>query len=109
MASSDESKSEAPGLRVGAGAWKWPPVWPYDNNFFKRQEELDAANKGNDNPLANPMAMMTGGGGAGGAFGAPGGEGDNVTAVEFDSLKFWEGKEDVMTELDERVAEKITK
>ena len=54
MASADESKNEAPGLRVGANAWKWPPVWPYDSNFFKRKSEMKARN------AAAPMSMLTG-------------------------------------------------
>lgn len=99
MASSEESRNEAPGLRVGDGAWKWPPVWPYDSNFFKREAEMN--DKGNANPLANPMQAMMGGDDANG--------GENGTDVVFDSLKFWDEKKDVMTELDERVVEKITK
>ena len=99
MASGEEAKSEAPGLRVGANAWKWPPVWPYDGNFFKRTAELNS--KGNNNPLANPMAMMTGD--------ADANSGENSTDVVFDSMKFWEDKSEVRTDLDARVAEKITK
>mmetsp|Transcript_21679 Transcript_21679/g.52388 ORF Transcript_21679/g.52388 Transcript_21679/m.52388 type:complete len:679 (-) Transcript_21679:93-2129(-) len=98
MASGEEAKSEAPGLRVGANAWKWPPVWPYDGNFFKRTAELNS--KGNNNPLANPMAMMTGD--------ADANSGENSTDVVFDSMKFWEDKSEVRTDLDARVAEKIT-
>mmetsp|Transcript_32585 Transcript_32585/g.60243 ORF Transcript_32585/g.60243 Transcript_32585/m.60243 type:complete len:665 (-) Transcript_32585:82-2076(-) len=100
MADAAEARSEAPGLRVGANAWKWPPVWPYDGNFFKREVEMNA--KANANPLANPMQMMMGGD----APDANGGE--NSTDVSFDSLKFWGEKSEVRTELDERVAEKIT-
>lgn len=100
MASSDEAREEAPGLRVGAGAWKWPPVWPYDSSFFQRQAELDAKKDG-ANPLSNPMQMMTGA--------AEAGEGNEKgEEVAFDSLGFWSDNEEVATELDERVAEKIT-
>lgn len=109
MANPDEAKSEAPGLRVGANAWKWPPVWPYDSNFFKRKSEMGS--KGGQSPLANPMGMM--GGGANGMMGgaaAGGGEnGTDVKGAEFDSLKFWEENGDVSTDLDPRVVEKITK
>ena len=120
MAAADEARAEAPGLRVGAGAWKWPPVWPYDNNFFKRQVELDA--KAKDNAGLNPMAQMMGGaaGAAGGnssPFGALDGDGNKIAGDGeenkeeelFDSLKYWDEKKEVKTELDERVAEKITK
>jgi SAM-dependent methyltransferase len=30
----EEVNAEAPGLRVGRKAWKWPAIWPYDGNFF---------------------------------------------------------------------------
>jgi SAM-dependent methyltransferase len=30
----EEVNAEAPGLRVGRKAWKWPAIWPYDANFF---------------------------------------------------------------------------
>ena len=120
MANPDEARLEAPGLRVGASAWKWPPVWPYDRNFFKRQVEIDEGKNGNgdsNNPLSNPMAMMTGGGGGGDVFGnmANKEEGEEVdgegggSKEVFDSLQYWQGKSEVRTELDERVAEKITK
>jgi len=106
MASSSESKSEAPGLRVGEQAWKWPPVWPYDQNFFKRRAEIEATEKDGESPLS----QMMGSAGVGGAVK------DGTTAAAtaggedqlFDSLKFWGEKSEVRTELDERVAEKIT-
>ena len=110
MAAPDEAKTEAPGLRVGEGAWKWPPVWPYDGNFFKRKVELENSKQKN-NPLSNPMSMMTGAGG-GGMMDGIGKEGDNSTTtsgVEFDSIQYWNENENVKTELDPRVAEKITK
>ena len=40
MASEEERRDDAPGLRVGRGAWKWPPVWPYANNEFVRKDEI---------------------------------------------------------------------
>lgn len=103
MAGADEAKSEAPGLRVGASAWKWPPVWPYDRNFFKRTAEM-VEDKNSNNPLANPMSMMSGA-----LPGGMPGAGDNSTApAVFESLKWWGENEEVKTELDERVAERIT-
>ena len=112
MAAPDEARGEAPGLRVGEGAWKWPPVWPYDANFFKRKVELENS-KDKNNPLSNPMSMMTGAG-AVGMMNGIGKEGDNSTSatsggVEFDSIGYWKENENVRTELDPRVAEKITK
>jgi len=105
MASGDEAREEAPGLRVGSDAWKWPPVWPYDSDFFKRKVEMEA--KAADN---NPMQqMMNMGGNAADTVGKEGEDGgDDESGDLFDSMKFWEGKSEVKTELDERVAEKIT-
>ena len=97
MASADESKNEAPGLRVGENAWKWPPVWPYDRNFFKRKSELEAAKA-----ASSPLNMMTG------QIGTPNG-GDVAEGTVFDSLGYWEKVSDVKTELDPRNAEKIKK
>lgn len=107
MAAPNEARSEAPGLRVGAGAWKWPPVWPYDRNFFKRRTEMKG-DKPSINPMANPMGMMNGA--ADGALGASADGGDNNTqaAAAFDSLEWWGENDDVTTDLDERVAERIT-
>jgi hypothetical protein len=123
MAAPDEVRDEAPGLRVGATAWKWPPVWPYDSNFFKRKAELDAdaeskkngAGAGGLMGMGGGMGAMMGGGNSGdsakvgerAAEGAGDDGGESTTA--FDSLKYWHEKQDVKTDLDERVAERITK
>eukprot|EP00985_Skeletonema_marinoi_P011006 scaffold5183_cov116-Skeletonema_marinoi.AAC.5 len=97
MANPDEAKVEAPGLRVGANAWKWPPVWPYDSNFFKRKSEMTG--KDNANPMMNMMNPME-------AL-----EKKDVADVDenlFDSLKWWEENKEVTTDLDERVVAKIS-
>jgi len=57
MASEEDLRGQAPGLRVGASTWKWPAVWPYDQNFFTPKEDIPKA-PGGPNPMA---AMMTGG------------------------------------------------
>jgi len=97
MANPDEAKVEAPGLRVGANAWKWPPVWPYDSNFFKRKSEMNAKDKANPMMnMMNPMDVM---------------EKKDIADVDenkFDSLKWWDENKDVTTDLDERVAAKIS-
>ena len=95
MARPDEAKNEAPGLRVGAGAWKWPPVWPYDSQFFKRKSEMNAKNAN------SPMNMMTG------MNPSPNADGKDENA--FDSLKYWENNSDVSTDLDPKVVERIQK
>ena len=128
MSSLDEARLEAPGLRVGKDAWKWPPVWPYDSNFFKRDSELMAEKEAKKD--MNPMSALMGGGAAealkqGGmeSGSADGAEANGISSssksveeessgdggITFDSLKYWNDNENVKTELDERVVEKITK
>jgi hypothetical protein len=98
MANPNEARNEAPGLRVGANAWKWPPVWPYDANFFKRKSEMNGKNTASNpmmNMMSNPMDAF---------------EKKDVPKVDentFDSLKWWDENKDVTTDLDERVADKI--
>ncbi len=94
MAAANEAKNEAPGLRVGANAWKWPPVWPYDSNFFKRRSEMNAKNQ------AAPLNMLTG------QMPSPDAAEDEN---EFNSLKYWEENSSIKTDLDPKVAEKIKK
>lgn len=53
MASADERRGEAEGLRVGTGAWKWPPVWPYTENDFTPKEDIPE-----EKNTSNPMAQM---------------------------------------------------
>lgn len=99
MANPDEARNEAPGLRVGADAWKWPPVWPYDRNFFKRKSEMTGKSNA-ANPMMNMMNPMD-------AL-----EKKDVPDVDenkFDSLKWWDEKKDVTTDLDESVVAKISR
>eukprot|EP00566_Odontella_aurita_P008415 CAMPEP_0113556372 /NCGR_PEP_ID=MMETSP0015_2-20120614/17222_1 /TAXON_ID=2838 /ORGANISM="Odontella" /LENGTH=655 /DNA_ID=CAMNT_0000457725 /DNA_START=272 /DNA_END=2239 /DNA_ORIENTATION=- /assembly_acc=CAM_ASM_000160 len=103
LASDEERGSEAPGLRVGGNAWKWPPVWPYDSDMFTRTEEIKApaAASGMD-AMANMM---------GGMAPVP-----NATAAvkdddenKLDVLKYWsEEKAGVTTDLDPEAAEQLT-
>lgn len=60
LASDEERGTEAPGLRVGKGAWKWPPVWPYDREMFMRTEEIVSKQQ------QNALQGMLGGAAAGG-------------------------------------------
>lgn len=112
MYSADAMAKEAPGLKVGAGAWKWPPVWPYDSQFFQRKVEMEG-NKGGAGALG-ALAGMGGMGGMGdmmaGATGSKEGEEEEgEEAKTFDSLGYWAENEGVATELDVRVSTKITK
>ena len=94
-------RDEAPGLRVGGNAWKWPPVWPYEQEFFTPKEDI---------PKPDAAAQL------GGMASLMGGGMPQITSVEekedsvdkLNPLKFWsEEKGDVTTELDEEAAEKL--
>lgn len=101
MASRDEAKGEAPGLRVRANVWKWPPIWPYDREIFMPPEDIPSKNVG-----INEMASMLSG------IQQPvvpttvteEEEQDNKMNV----FEYW-GKEkaDVKTEMDEEAIEKV--
>lgn len=98
MATDEERQSEAPGLRVGTGAWKWPPVWPFEEDLFKRKDEIIT-------PAANPMAMLSGG-----MPPLPMSTGDlpDTEANKLDVLKYWgEEKSEVTTDLNEETAERL--
>jgi Methyltransferase domain len=45
MADASEAMQQAPGLRVGENAWKWPPVWPYEASFFTSAKAAQEMNK----------------------------------------------------------------
>lgn len=103
MASREEAKGEAPGLRVGSKVWKWPPIWPYDREFFMPTEDIptkdlavqaqEVAGMLNGIQQSPEMAAAT----------APK-EKDNT----LNPLDFW-GKEkaDVQTEMDEEAIQKV--
>lgn len=100
MAAPDEAAYEAPGLRVGKSAWKWPPVWPYDmTSFVPKQDEVAPAAP----DLASVASMMNG------APQVP----PSLTVSEeskLDPIKYWgEEKADVATELSEGAAAKLRK
>jgi len=76
MASDEERDGEAPGLRVGGGAWKWPPVWPYTTNDFTPKDDI--VEQKDDNPMG---ALMGGG--------APPVQEVVDDKDRLDSLKFW--------------------
>ena len=107
------------GLRVGATAWKWPPVWPYDSTFFKRQVELDADNESKKAGAFGGMtsgmtSMMTGAAGAGAGAGNSDGSSTETTTTSttttttFDSLKYWNDNSNTLTELPTSVTERLT-
>lgn len=100
MASENEMKGQAPGLRVGGNAWKWPPVWPYDQTFFTPPEDL---NKPDPAAQLNGMAGMLSG-----VAQMPTPDQAEVQKETLDVVKYWkEDKGEVRTELDEEAVEKL--
>jgi len=97
MATEEDLKGEAPGLRVGASTWKWPPVWPYDQDFFTPKDDIPKAAAG-----PNPMAQMM--------SGAPTPPTPQIIEVDkLDPVQYWQvEKADVRTEMDEDSVEKLT-
>jgi len=102
MANEDELRGQAPGLRVGGAAWKWPPVWPYEQNFFTPTEDLPKRDPGAQ--LSGMAGMLSGG--------MPGGSTPKETEVppeeKLDVVKYWtEDKVNVRTELDQESVDKL--
>jgi hypothetical protein len=102
MASEQELAQEAPGLKVGVNAWKWPPVWPYDDDFFNRvgDETVDPAAANN---MASMMGSMPG-------SAAPMLPEAPTPGKELDSVAYWSvEKAEVLTAIDEGAATSIRK
>jgi hypothetical protein len=99
MANENEVKGQAPGLRVGGAAWKWPPVWPYDETFFTPPEDLKKP---------DPAAQLSGMAGMLSGIAQVPTESDSQEEEKLDVLKYWkEDKADVRTNLDEEAVEKL--
>lgn len=102
MAEADEARGQAPGLRVGKNAWKWPPIWPYDASFFLPAVEAQAQSQ---KQQMNDMAsMLTGIANAG----APAERAANAEEPDesFNSLGYWGGQSE-KTNLDPEAAQKL--
>lgn len=95
MASEQEREGEAPGLRVGSGAWRWPPVWPYsDTDFIPKEDIME--------PKTAPVTGLLAGN-----LPKPG-EIDEEQKETLDVLQYWgEEKAGVKTELDAEAVEKL--
>jgi hypothetical protein len=101
MANEEELRGQAPGLRVGGAAWKWPPVWPYEQNFFTPPEDL---------PKPDPAAQLNGVASMiSGSMAAPAKAEIEVAEEEkLNVVKYWtEDKANVRTELDPESVEKL--
>jgi len=103
MIESEDAKGQAPGIRVGGSAWKWPPIWPYADDFFTPTEDLEAPPDASQS-LKSMAGMMNA------APTMP--ESEEVETneiVKLDVIKYWgEEKGNVRTELDEEAVEKLT-
>eukprot|EP00529_Nitzschia_sp_RCC80_P016511 CAMPEP_0113496322 /NCGR_PEP_ID=MMETSP0014_2-20120614/30062_1 /TAXON_ID=2857 /ORGANISM="Nitzschia sp." /LENGTH=678 /DNA_ID=CAMNT_0000390241 /DNA_START=42 /DNA_END=2078 /DNA_ORIENTATION=- /assembly_acc=CAM_ASM_000159 len=116
MVVGDEGRGQAPGLRVGGSAWKWPPIWPYDQDFFTPNEDIETPANTAQGQLQPMMGLMAGMpqqqdltdpaaiADAAGATTAP--PEDN----KLDPLTYWSvEKADVRTELDSEAIEQLKK
>lgn len=106
MVDDSEARGQAPGLRVGGNAWKWPPIWPYDQNFFTPNEDIQMPNAPSQ---MNPMQGILMGG-----MQLPNPDQVEIseeTKVEtLDEVSYWTvDKADTKTELDEESAARLTR
>lgn len=101
MATEGEMKGQAPGLRVGGSAWKWPPVWPYDQTLFTPPEDVEQPDAASQ--LNGVAGMLSG------VAQVPTPEEIEVKDEDkFDVVKYWqEQKANVKTELDEESVERL--
>jgi len=100
MVSEDQTKGQAPGLRVGGNTWKWPPIWPYDQTFFTPTEDIPKQ----QNAQANPMAGMLSGMPENPIPAEP----EAPEIEKLDPVKYWQvEKADVKTNTDEEAVEKL--
>jgi hypothetical protein len=106
MVDDTEARGQAPGLRVGGNAWKWPPIWPYDQNFFTPNEDIQVP----DAPSQmNPMQGIL----MGGMQVQSPEELESVketTVVTLNEIQYWGvEKAETRTELDEESAARLTR
>ena len=93
MVLDEEQDGEAPGLRVGNTAWKWPPIWPYDDKMFMPPEDVAA-------PQRQDMTTMLKGSGP-----APVEEKEPMKALDYWGID----KAETLTELDSEAVENLQK
>jgi len=112
MATNEELAAEAPGLKIGSGVWKWPPVWPYAPDFFQSlKDETNQEERSRNTVL---MSTLGGAGGVAGGLDVLTGEVNSTASNEIDAealnvMKYWsEEKADVLTELSEEASAQLT-
>jgi SAM-dependent methyltransferase len=99
--SRDEASAEAPGLRVGRQAWKWPAIWPYDANFF--MPAAQAAEMKRKASMSTMTSILSGGTAT---TPIPEEAEQSGTGTSFDALNFWSEQEPV--QMDPEAAAKLT-
>ena len=108
LASDDEKARESAGLRIGEGAWKFPPVFPFEDAMFvSKEEEENAPKPAQENPLAKVMQQQI----APGSSGLPSLPAELPQIDEgskFEYKEFWMTEmKDVETALDSRAVEQL--
>ncbi|GKY92359.1 hypothetical protein MPSEU_000206800 [Mayamaea pseudoterrestris] len=99
MASPTEAANEAPGLRVGKGAWRWPQAWPYAKQFFLPNKEAEAQKR--KSQLEGMASMLSG------VAQAPGADEKAVSDEDkFDPVTFWQETTQTF-ELDQEAIENL--
>jgi SAM-dependent methyltransferase len=98
MADAEETAKEAPGLKVGKDVWKWPPVWPYEDSFFKPVATISSP--ASEASIKNMASILSG------VAQAPTGTTDE--AESFDALHYWSQADGAQpTNLDPEAIEKL--
>ena len=107
LATDEEKASEAPGLRIGKDAWKFPPIFPFDDKMFLSKVDEESAPK--PTAQANPMAALLQQQIAPGTNAAPALPEASEPVEKFDYKGFWTSEmADVETALDSRAANALT-
>jgi len=102
MADAEQAAREAPGLRVGSDTWRWPPVWPYDDSFFRpAAAEAPVSAQENINSMAS---MISGVAQAPTATSAT----EEEEGPKFDPLEYWNSEQgNTKTDLDPDAVAKL--
>lgn len=100
MVDRDEATAEAPGLKVGKDVWKWPPVWPYDERFFK--PSALAASASSQENLSQMAGMLSG------VAQIPTTVSEEEESEKFDPIQYWSQDQGAApTNLDSEAIEKL--
>jgi hypothetical protein len=98
LAFKEDIDREAPGLKVGSKSWKWPPVWPYSDDYFIPKEDIPKSK----NAPPSVAGLMNGN--------LPKtNELEEESAPKLDPLNYWSVEKAMeSTDIDPQAAEKLT-